>query len=353
MSQHTAICGGARGQDAAWISRLLLDQGWKVYAFERHTQNPNYNNIQDIMNHSNYFLEKADVTDGSSIARLVSLVKPDHFYHLAANSFVGCSWNEPISVLRTNTEGTLNCLEAVRLNSPKTKFLLASTSECVGNSEEEIQNEHTKLSPHSPYAASKAAAEHFVKVYRFSHKMFACYTRCYNHESIFRGKEFVTRKITSWIGENFNKVEQNIEKIIGQNQAITVEDAFGICLKEGIINKLVLGNLDSSRDWLDARDCVRGMHMVLNQDKPDDYVLASNTMRSISDFLTEAFGVIGIKQWQHFIGQDPRFLRPSDIVTLRGDYSKAKRELGWEPTISFKTMVSDMIRNDIELNKHV
>lgn len=357
MEQKNALISGARGQDAAWLSRLLLDKGWKVYAFERHTQSPDYTNIKGILDHPNYVLEKADITDAGSVSRLVNLIKPDHFYHLAANSFVGCSWQEPMAVLNTNAGGTLNCLEAVRNNSPSTRVLVASTSECVGNSKEAIQDENTPLSPHSPYAAAKAFCEHIVHIYRFSHKLFACYTRCYNHEGIYRGKEFVTRKITDWIGNSYNKSKYH--SVIGSHYHTSsaqptdnIETLFNKALECNAILQLKLGNLNSSRDWLDARDCVRGMHMVLNYDKPDDFVLASGQMRTISEFLDTAFKQVDIKNWKPFIGQDPRFMRPDDVVVLCGNYSKAKRVLGWEPEISFEQMVKDMINNDISLNSY-
>jgi GDPmannose 4,6-dehydratase len=349
MNNKTAIVSGARGQDAAWLSKLLLEDGWKVVGIKRRVQSPDYSNIKDIIDHENYILEMGDVTDQGSIARIVSLHKPDHFYHLAANSFVGCSWSEPASVFNINAVGTLNVLEAVRFCSPATRVLLASTSEVVGNSKDFIQDEETILTPHSPYAIAKAAAEHFIKVYRESHKMFCCFSRCYNHESKFRGKEFVTRKITNWIGDAFNKVDSHIDSMYERNKFVSTEDAFNLALANGYIDKLKLGNLSSSRDWLDARDCVRGMKMILDHDKPDDFVLASGKMRSIADLLKTAFGVIGINDYMKFIGQDARYMRPDDVVTLCGDYSKAKAILGWEPRISFEDMVKEMVENDIQL----
>jgi GDPmannose 4,6-dehydratase len=350
MNRKIALLSGARGQDAALLSRFLLDEDWKVIAFERHVQSPDYTNIKDILDHPNYVLEKGDVTDAGSVSRLVSLYKPDHFYHLAANSFVGCSWQEPSAVFQTNAIGTLNCLEAVRNHSPNTKILVASTSETVGNSKEVIQNEETKHSPHSPYAVSKTAAEHMCHVWRFSHKIFACYTRCYNHESIYRGREFVTRKASDWIGRSFNTVENKVIDKMPSKSFISTEQAFRYALDQGYINQLKLGNLNSSRDWLAAEDCVRGMHMVLSLNEPDDFVLASGKMHSIDDFLKIAFNHIGIYDYMPFIGQDPKFMRPDDVVTLCGDYSKAKRILGWEPTISFENLVKTMVTNDIKIN---
>lgn len=340
----TAIISGARGQDAAWLSRLLLDKDYKVVAFERHVQSPDYTNISEILNHKNYILEKGDVTDAGNISRLVSQFRPDEFYHLAANSFVGCSWSEPSSVLTVNSLGTLNCLEAIRLCSPRTKFLFASTSEVVGNSKDTIQDESTIHTPHSPYAVSKITGEHLCHVYQFSHKLFTSFTRCYNHESKFRGREFVTRKITSWIGESYHKVYNNI------NEG-TVETRFLSALDKGIIQPLKLGNLNSSRDWLDARDCVRGMYLTLQLDEPNNFVLASGKMHSITDLLNVAFEYIGIKNWKPFIGQDPKYMRPDDVVTLCGNYGKAKKILGWEPSITFEEMVKEMICNDIKIGK--
>jgi GDPmannose 4,6-dehydratase len=347
---NIALISGARGQDAAELSRVLLNENWKVIAFERHTQSPDYENIEEILNHPNFVLEKGDVTDLGSITRLLNQYKPHHFYHLAANSFVGCSWNEAISVFNTNTTGTLNCLEAVRNHSPKTKILVASTSETVGNSKHPIQNEETPHTPRSPYAASKAACEHLVQIYRNSHKMFACFTRCYNHEGIYRGREFITRKVTDWIGKNWNIVDKEIMAKISTNMCISTNKAFRLALDKGFINKLKMGNRFSSRDWLSATDCVKGMKLVLEENEPDDYVLASGRMHSIDDLLRVAFDAVGIEDYLYFVESDPKFMRPDDVVTLCGDASKAKNKLGWEPTVPFEELITQMVKHDIKIN---
>jgi len=347
MDKQTALISGTRGQDGAILARKLLDEGWVVVGFERHTQTPDYTNIQEILDHPNFILERGDVTDFSSVARLVLKYKPNVFYHLAAISAVWVSWNEPVSVLQTNTIGTLNCLEAIRTYSPETKFLLASTSETVGNSPDQVQNEETSHTPRSPYAASKACAEHLVQIYRESHNLWACFTRCYNHCSIYRGKGFVTRKITDWIGSSFAKVDSIIDSDFQKNTFVSTEEAFKRALDTGVIQPLALGNLDTCRDWLAAEDCVDAMFLMMSQEKPDDYVVSSGIMRSLREFLTEAFGVIGIENWEQFVVQDARFFRPHDVVTLCGDNSKIKNKLGWEPRLTFNDLVSKMVRHDI------
>jgi GDPmannose 4,6-dehydratase len=351
-NQKVSLISGGRGQDAAWLARLLLKEGQKVIAFERHVQSPNYENIQELLSNENYVLEKADVTDFGSVSRLVLNHKPDYFYHLAANSFVGCSWNEPMAVLNTNAGGTLNCLESIRLFSPKTKFLLASTSETVGNSLEHIQDENTPHTPRSPYAASKVFSEHICHIYRDSHKLWSAFTRCYNHESIFRGREFVTRKITDWIGRSFNTVEKNID-YISSGKILSVDAGFKAALEKGLISKLPLGNRYSQRDWLSAIDCVRAMKMIMDLDKPDDFVIASGKMHSIDDLLTIAFARIGIVDWEQFVEFSDKNKRPDDVITLCGNASKAKKILGWEPQITFKQMIEEMVEHDIEINRNV
>lgn len=349
-----AMISGVRGQDGSLLSRLLLEQGgWKVVGFARHTQNPDLSNIKDLLNHDDFILEDGDLTDLGSITRLVTKYKPDRFYHLGAASFVHTSWDEPISVFNVNAIGTLNCLEALRHCSPKTKFLFASTSETVGNSPEPIQNEKTPHTPHSPYAVAKAAGEHLCHVYRFSYGMFTCFTRCYNHESRFRGKNFVTRKITDWIGHAWNVVDKNINRLTGNKLGfISTKEAFERALDEGLISPLKLGNLNSARDWVAAEDCVRAMTMVLDQDKPDDFVISSGRMHTIHDLLSVAFKTIGIDDYKPFIGTDPKFCRPDDVITLCGDYSKAEKILGWTPIIAFDDMIATMVKHDIELHKN-
>lgn len=699
MKQKTAIITGSRGQDASYLAELLLEKGYRVVAVDRRISSPDYCNIKHLMNHPSYKIEDGDVTDFGSMARLINEYKPEEFYNLAAQSFVAASWTQPLSTADANFNGVSNCLEAIRLFSPATKFFQASTSEVYGDVTGSLQNEDTPARPRSPYAAAKFGAESLVKVYRDSYGVFACFARSFNHESIMsnspvilkggdgkidivpivdmfkteghryegllqeyvgysvwnssdwtkivkgtcyqdkdkkmrlvqtvsaccettldheiflrddtdvpnkdlklgdklfgvsypslgsdaefdlrlskfagfvagdgcinesgavtltgtdlellrsvaslvngygfetketnagpgqfdnctkdvwkieircgklglwlrenvytlrfrekrvpkfvlngsketkaaffegyyladgrkagheaykykgwttssatlclgliyvfkslynqtvkckteirgderyyyvqlgtdktncsngqhlkkdkdqivkleettnpdgwffdiqtesqtfatganlvkvhnsprRGKEFVTRKITDWIGKSFAIVEQHIlaelqksAKESGQSAVATVEEAFQHCLLSGKIQPLALGNLDSKRDWSHAKDVVAGMWLMLQNDEPDDFVFASGRAVSISDFLDLAFKEIGIENWKPYVTIDAKFFRPADVNYLCGDASKAKRELKWNPNISLEQLVSEMVRNDIQLNR--
>lgn len=364
MEQKKAIITGIRGQVGSYLADYLLAKGYKVVGVERRCSNPDYSNIQHLLSNPDFILEQGDITDGGSIVRIVKKYQPDEFYNTAAMSFVGASWDQPLSTCDINFMGVVNCLEAIRLESPKTKFLQSSTSEVYGDVLNDKQNEETPARPRSPYAAAKYGAESLVKVYRDSYKLFACFYRGFNSESQRRGPEFVTRKITRWIGNSFLAIDDNaleINQIVSGVQAselkdnetisITLEKGFLAALELGLISKLRLGNLDAKRDWTHAMDIVRGMWLMLQQDEPDDFVLGSGTARSIKEFLTTAFGVLSIEDWEPFVEVDPKFYRPADVNLLCADASKAKEKLGWEPRIPFEDMVREMVHYDMSLDE--
>lgn len=339
----TAIITGIRGQDGSYLSELLLDKGYKVVGLERRSSSPDYSNIEHLFDNNNFIIEQGDVTDFGSVARVLKQYKPQEFYNLAAQSFVAASWDQAVATCDINFTGPCNCMEAIRLVSPETKFFQASTSEVYGDVITSKQNESTPARPRSPYAAAKYGAESLVKVYRESYNMFACYARSFNHESPRRGKQFVTRKITSAIGDMVKEVTNHYWAEELMNYGTILPEALVV---DQIINPIRLGNIDAKRDWSHAKDIVRGMWLMLQQDTPDDYVFASGTTRSIRDFLSCAFECVGIHDWSSFVFIDPKLFRPAEVNLLCGDATKAREKLGWEPEISFESLVQEMMIAD-------
>jgi GDPmannose 4,6-dehydratase len=357
-SHKIAVLTGARGQDASYLAELLLSKGYKVVAMERRSSSPDYSNIKHLFDNPNYILEQGDVTDFGSIARVLKQYKPNEFYNLAAQSFVAASWDQSIATCDVNFTGVCNCLEAIRLISPRTKFLQASTSEVYGDVIVDKQDEDTIPRPRSPYGAAKFGAESLVKVYKESYGLFACFSRSFNHESPRRGKQFVTRKVTDWIGRSFNQAENaffapEVYDEIAPDSVIPVQTVFELALKNKAITPLKLGNLKARRDWMDARDTVYGMYLMLQQDTPDDYVFASGTTRTIKELLDAAFSVIGITDWKPFVETDQKLYRPAEVDLLCGNAAKAETNLGWKITIPFDQMIKEMVSNDIELNTNI
>lgn len=336
----TAIVTGATGQAAFYLMSLLLHKGYVVVGFVRRTSNPSDHRLQ-FLNHQNLFLVEGDVTDITSLQRIIKDYQPDEFYHLAAQSDVGESFKTPLSTMEINVLGTLNCLEAIRNIKPDTKLLFSGSSEMFGNQIDDkakegnliILDENSRMEARSPYGASKICGFNLVKNYRESYGMFVCSSICFNFESPLRGDNFVTKKITKGVADI----------MIGQ------------------IQKIHLGNIKSARDWSFAGDMVRGMYLMLQQDKPDDFVFASGKAHSVEDFLVESFKAasqnvlidddfkgISIDQiLRNRVVIDPKFFRPSDIEVLIGDASKAHRELGWKPSVSFRQLVRMMINYDM------
>lgn len=341
---------GILGQDGANMCEFLLkDSTVKVFGMIRRVSNPNYVNCQKFLDHPDFQLVYGDLTDEVSLNKLVRDIQPDYFINFAANSFVGCSWDMPLQVFDSNALGVIRCLEAIKSYRPDCRFYSAGSSEELGNVDYSPQDINHPIKPRSPYGASKAAARHLVKVYRESYGMYAVHGILFNHEGTKRGEEFVTRKISKGVA----RILLSIQK--GKS-----------------FKPIELGNLDSRRDWSDSEDFVEGVWLMLNQEKPKDYVLSSNETHTIGEFVEKAFLAAGIDgYWQglgeeqkYYIGTsiheampddkdclvrvNPKFYRPAEVDLLLGDSSPIRKELGWKPKISFDELVSKMVLWDIE-----
>ena len=316
----TALITGVNGMDGSHLADFLLEKGYEVWGLERRTSHRNRINTGHLVDNPNFHFIDGDLTDQNSLYRALQKSDPDEVYNLAAQSFVGVSWDIPEATGDVNALGTLRMLEAIREYNPAIKFYQACTSEMYGKMVENPATESTPFYPRSPYGVAKLYAYWITKNYRESYDMFACSGILFNHESERRGIEFVTRKISDAVAR----------------------------ISLGMADGISLGNLDSKRDWGYAPDYVEGMWLMLQQDQPDDFVLATGNTHSIRDFLDLAFDAIGISEWEDYVTQDPRFYRPAEVDVLRGDFSKAKQVLGWQPKVDLKEMVSRMVRNDIE-----
>jgi len=315
-----ALITGITGQDGGFLAELLLEKGYEVYGIERRSSTPARINCEHLEGKINFL--NGDLTDQNSIVRCLKQSEPDEVYNLAAQSFVGESWNTPEQTGDVTGLGALRMLEAIREYGKGIKFYQASTSEMFGRMEK-FANEDTPFYPRSPYGVAKLYAHWITVNYRESYDMFNCCGILFNHESERRGLEFVTRKITDGIAR----------------------------IHLGLQDHISLGNLDVKRDWGYAPDYVEAMWLMLQQDKPKDYVIATGEIHTLGDFLEASFKEVGIEKWDNFVKQDPRFMRPADVFYLAGDSSKAKSELGWTPTTSFQEMVSKMVKDDIKRYK--
>lgn len=318
---RNAIITGVCGQDGSYLAEILLDKGYQVIGLNRRGSDRDPWRIKHLIGNPNFIIESADVTDAHRILSLVKEFLPTEFYHLAANSFVGDSWNLPTSTTLTNALGTINCLEAIKNGKPDCKFYNAASSEMFGAVLETPQKETTPFNPLSPYAATKVYGFDMTRIYRTSHKIFACNGILFNHESPRRSIEFVTRKISDGVARI---------KIAGGGE-------------------LRLGNLDAKRDWGFSRDFMEAAHLMLQQATPDDYVIATGETHSIREFLEIAFSHVGL-DWHKYVVQDERFMRPSDVNLLLGDSSKAREKLGWKPKYTFEQLVHEMV--DADLRRH-
>ena len=317
-----AFVTGMTGQDGPYLAKLLLEKGYQVYGLVKRYSNPNLDNIKFLGIENDIELITGDITDENSMNHLVKSIRPNEFYNLAAQSFVGASWDLNKVTTEVNSIGPLNILNAIQSNSPTTKFYQASTSEMYGNSNGEMQDENTTFKPRSPYGVSKLYAHWMTINFRESYSIHASSGILFNHESPIRGKEFVTRKVTDGIAR----------------------------IKLGLQDKIVLGNLDAKRDWGFAGDFVEAMWMMLQQDEPGDYVISTGIQHSITDLLNIGFNHVGIVDWKKYIESDPRFKRPAELDSLCGDSSKAKKILGWKPKTDFETLIKDMV--DVDLKRH-
>ncbi len=312
-----AVVTGITGQDGSYLAELLLDKGYHVVGVVRRASSPNLWRISHLLDRLE--LRPADLLDQLSLIRLIDDVRPDEFYNLAAMSFVPASWDQPMLTGEYNSQGVTRVLEAIRQVHPSSRMYQASSSEMFGKVREVPQTELTPFHPRSPYGVSKVFGHHITVNYRESYGLFACSGILFNHESPRRGLEFVTRKVTDAVAR----------------------------IKLGLADHLSLGNLDAHRDWGFAGDYVRAMWMMLQQDQPDDYVVATGVSHSVKDLVVEAFGHAGL-DWQQYVRLDPKLLRPAEVDHLIGNAAKAKRVLGWEPTVDFHGLIQMMVDADLE-----
>ena len=349
MSKKVIITG-VTGQDGSYMTDLLLeDTDYEIYGMVRRTSTKNYKNIEHLLNNPRFKIVTGDLSDSQSIDNLIREIKPDYFINLAAQSFVGSSWQIPEQTFDIDAIGVIRCLEGIRKHVPNCRFYNAGSSEELGNVDYSPQDENHPLKPRSPYGAAKAAARHLVKVYRESYNLFAIQGLLYNHESERRGEEFVTRKITKNISR--------IKKAINKNEKF---------------EPLELGNIDTKRDWSHAKDFVRGIWLMLNQSEPKEYILSSGEAHTVREFIEKAFKMAGI--YGEWVGKDtaekyilkktlnsiyynnqilvkinPEFYRPAEVDLLLGDSKKARKELNWKLDISFDSLINIMVENDLKM----
>lgn len=349
MSKNILITG-VTGQDGAnMVEYLLKNTNDKIFGMIRRSSNINLSNCKEFKNEPRFQFEYGDLSDSQSINNIIRKTDPDYFINFAANSFVGCSWQMPEQMFDINSLGVLRCLEAIKNLKPSCRFYSAGSSEEWGNVEYSPQDMKHPLKPRSPYGASKASARHIVKVYRESYNLYAVHGILFNHEGTKRGEEFVTRKITKGVARIYHAIKNS-----------------------QIFQPIELGNLDARRDWSDSEDFVDGVWKMLNQEFPKDYILASDETHSIREFVEKSFNAAHIEGYWHGEGIDekyyisdryiedkqvespclvkinPKFYRPAEVELLLGDSKLARKELNWQPQISFDKLVEKMVKFDIE-----
>jgi GDPmannose 4,6-dehydratase len=362
-TRNTAIITGVTGQDGSHLADFLLSKNYRVIGLVRRVSTDNTQRIKHLIDHPNFELFEGDVTDYSSVTKLLLKRgrRPVEIYNLAAQSHVGISFKQPGLTWDVTAKGALNILQAiVDLNLTNVvRFYQASSSEMFGKHYDvkdgvKFQNETTRFLPQSPYAIAKCAAHEAVRIYREAYGIHASAGILFNHEGPRRGENFVTRKITKWIGE-FVRWKNAIDS---QQHDYTSDPNFLLKLSpvslggSGNITdkfpKLRLGNLEAFRDWGYVGDYVEAMWMMLQQDKPDDYVICTGETHTIREFLDVAFNLVGINDWSQYVVQDPQFYRPAEVDYLMGDNSKARNKLGWQPKTSFQELVKMMVDNDLQ-----
>jgi GDPmannose 4,6-dehydratase len=308
---------GITGQDGSYLAEFLLGKGYGVYGMVRRASFQRFDRIEHILDRVEII--EGDLTDQSSLDDAIKTIAPDEVYNLASQSFVPTSWNQPVLTADVTGTGVTRMLEAIRKHKPDAKFYQASTSEMFGKVQETPQNERTPFYPRSPYGVAKIYAHWITINYRESYDIFACSGICFNHESPRRGLEFISRKVTDGVAR----------------------------IKLGLADQLKLGNLEARRDWGFAKDFVEAMWLMLQQDQPEDYVIATGVSHSVRDLVETAFGYVGLPMEPHVV-VDPKFFRPAEVDILVGDASKAKTKLGWTPTSSFKEMIHMMVEADLK-----
>lgn len=315
---RSALVTGITGQDGAYLAQLLLDKGYRVVGLHRRSSTTNTWRLQELGVLDKIELVEGDLGDLSSLEAAIDTAEPDEVYNLAAQSFVGSSWGQPLYTADVTAMGVLRLLEAVRRVNNKIRFYQASSSEMYGQVEEVPQRETTPFHPRSPYGVSKVFGYWITRNYRESYQMFACNGILFNHESPLRGIEFVTRKITDGVAR----------------------------IKLGLATELRLGNLTAKRDWGFAGDYVTAMWLMMQQDEPSDYVIATGESHEVGEFAQLAFEVVGL-DWRQYVVQDPKYIRPAEVDMLLGDPTLARRVLRWTPTTTFAGLVEMMVNADL------
>lgn len=320
----TALITGITGQDGSYLAKFLLDKGYKVFGTYRRLSTPNFWRLQYLGVFEKVNLIPADLVDAASLFEAIRHSEPDEIYHLAAQSFVGASFEQVVGTGNITGLGVARILEGIRQINPEIKFYQASTSELYGDGGTKAQNETTPFMPSNPYAAAKLYGYWITQIYRKGYDIFACNGILFNHESPLRSVEFVTRKISNAVA----RISLGLEK------------------------ELHLGNMDAKRDWGYAPEYVESMWMMLQQREPGDYVIATNETHSVREFAQKAFEIVDL-DWHDYVKVDRKFMRPLDVNYLQGDYSKAQRKLGWTPKVKFDNLVEIMVKEDIiRLEQH-
>ena len=317
-NRKTALITGITGQDGSYLAELLLDKGYDVYGMVRRSSVEKYDRIEHIKDKIE--LIQGDLLDELSLMTVLRKVKPTELYNLAAMSFVPTSWEQPVLTAEFTGVGVTKVLEAIRNVDPSIRFYQASSSEMFGKVREVPQTELTPFYPRSPYGVAKVYGHYITVNYRESYNLFACSGILFNHESPRRGYEFVTRKVTNAVAK----------------------------IKHGLQDKLYMGNLDSKRDWGFSGDYVEAMWLMLQQPKPDDYVIATGETHTVRELVEIAFSHVGLN-WEDYVEIDPRFIRPAEVDLLIGDPSKAKKVLGWKPKVNFEGLVKMMVDSDMAI----
>ena len=319
MNSKKALISGVTGQDGAYLAKLLLSKGYKVFGTFRRTSSPNFWRLQYVDVYSKINLIPADLTDMGSLINAMKISDPDEVYNMAAMSFVRTAFEQPVGNSHSTGTAVTRFLESIKAINPNVKFYQASSSEMFGNSNTQTQNEQTSFSPASPYGAAKLYAHWITKVYQEAYDMFAVSGILFNHESPIRGLEFITRKIT--------------------NAAVQI--------KLGLKKDISIGNLKSKRDWGYAPEYMEAIYLMMQQDKPETYVISTNEAYSVEELAKLSFEVLNL-DWKDYVKTDKKYHRPLDINLLKGDYSKAKNELGWEPKTKFHELIKLMVNEDLK-----
>ena len=319
MKSKRALISGVTGQDGAYLAKLLLSKGYKVFGTFRRTSTPNFWRLQYADVYSKINLIPADLTDMGSLINSIKISDPDEVYNMAAMSFVRTAFEQPVGNSHSTGTAVTRFLESIKSINPNVKFYQASSSEMFGNSNTQIQNEQTSFSPASPYAAAKLYAHWITKIYQEAYDMFAVSGILFNHESPIRGLEFVTRKITNAAAQ----------------------------IKLGLKKDISIGNLQSKRDWGYAPEYMEAIYLMMQQDKPETYVISTGETYSVEELAKVSFEILNL-DWKDYVKTDEKYFRPLDINLLRGNYSKAKDELGWEPKTKFHDLIKLMVNEDLQ-----